>query len=127
MHTIHELATQGKPTRAIAKELRLARNTVRKYLRGKPAAVARPKRRSKLDPNEEQVRRWVVEDHLCNCVTMLPRLQARGYTGGLLGNEVLASVLLDRLLHHAEVISIAGRSYRMKDRLLPTAPAATPE
>ena len=37
--------------------------------------------------------------------------------GSLLGNEVLASALLDRLLHHAEVISINGPSYRMKDRL----------
>ncbi len=36
--------------------------------------------------------------------------------GSLLGNEVLASALLDRLLHHAEVISIQGPSYRMKER-----------
>lgn len=36
--------------------------------------------------------------------------------GSLLGDEVLASALLDRLLHHAEVISINGPSYRMKDR-----------
>ncbi len=36
--------------------------------------------------------------------------------GALLGNEVLATALLDRLLHHAEAISIQGRSYRMKDR-----------
>jgi DNA replication protein DnaC len=41
--------------------------------------------------------------------------------GALLGDEVLATALLDRLLHHAEVITINGRSYRMKDRqaLLP--------
>jgi len=39
--------------------------------------------------------------------------------GALLGNEVLASALLDRLLHHAEVIAIPGRSYRMKNRLEP--------
>ena len=32
------------------------------------------------------------------------------------GDEVLATALLDRLLHHAEVISITGRSYRMKER-----------
>ena len=32
------------------------------------------------------------------------------------GDEVLATALLDRLLHHAEVISINGRSYRMKER-----------
>jgi DNA replication protein DnaC len=37
--------------------------------------------------------------------------------GGLLGNEVLATALLDRLLHHAQVISINGSSYRMKERL----------
>jgi DNA replication protein DnaC len=36
--------------------------------------------------------------------------------GTLLGDEVLATALLDRLLHHAEVIAINGRSYRMKER-----------
>ncbi len=36
--------------------------------------------------------------------------------GNLLGDEVLATALLDRLLHHAEVIAINGRSYRMKER-----------
>lgn len=39
--------------------------------------------------------------------------------GHLLGNEVLATALLDRLLHHAEVISIPGKSFRMKDRTPP--------
>jgi DNA replication protein DnaC len=38
--------------------------------------------------------------------------------GNLLGDEILATALLDRLLHHAEVISITGTSYRMKDRSL---------
>ena len=32
------------------------------------------------------------------------------------GDDVLATALLERLLHHAEVITINGRSYRMKDR-----------
>lgn len=36
--------------------------------------------------------------------------------GKLLNDEVLATALLDRLLHHVEVISIAGKSFRMKDR-----------
>jgi DNA replication protein DnaC len=39
-----------------------------------------------------------------------------GQWGNLLGDEVLATALLDRLLHHAEVIPINGRSYRMKER-----------
>jgi DNA replication protein DnaC len=34
-----------------------------------------------------------------------------------LHDEVLATALLDRLLHHAEMISINGKSYRMKNRL----------
>lgn len=44
--------------------------------------------------------------------------------GALLGNEVLASALLDRLLHHAEVIAVSGASYRMKDRAAARAPVA---
>jgi len=40
--------------------------------------------------------------------------------GHLLGNEVLATALLDRLLHHAEVISIPGKSFRLKDRIPPS-------
>ena len=39
--------------------------------------------------------------------------------GTLLGDEVLATALLDRLLHHAEVITINGRSYRLKERFTP--------
>jgi DNA replication protein DnaC len=37
--------------------------------------------------------------------------------GSLLGDEVLATALLDRLLHHAEIITINGRSYRMRERM----------
>jgi DNA replication protein DnaC len=32
-------------------------------------------------------------------------------------DEILATALLDRLLHHVEVISISGKSFRMKDRV----------
>lgn len=81
VNTIREMAVQGKPVRAIARELGLARNTVRRYVRGTPAAVGRAPRASKLDPFTAQIRRWVREDHLYNCETMLPRLRAQGYTG----------------------------------------------
>jgi DNA replication protein DnaC len=37
--------------------------------------------------------------------------------GQMFGDEVLASAILDRLLHHCDVISINGPSYRLKDRL----------
>ena len=81
MNTIREFAIQGKPVRAIARELGVARNTVRRYVRGTPEAKPRPWRGSKLDAYKEQIRRWVSEDHLVNCETMLVRLQAQGYTG----------------------------------------------
>jgi DNA replication protein DnaC len=38
--------------------------------------------------------------------------------GQLLRDEILATALLDRLLHHAEVLAINGQSYPMKDRRL---------
>lgn len=81
VNTIRELAVQGKSVRAIARELGLARNTVRRYVRGSPQAATRPPRASKLDTYQDQIRRWVREDHLYNCETMLPRLRALGYTG----------------------------------------------
>jgi transposase len=81
VNTRRELAVQGKPIRAIAKELGLARNTVRTYLRGGVEAQARPRRPSKLDPYQEQLRRWVVEDQLYNCEPLVCRLQAAGYAG----------------------------------------------
>jgi DNA replication protein DnaC len=37
--------------------------------------------------------------------------------GELLGDDAIATATLDRLLHHAHVISLKGKSYRMKGRL----------
>ena len=81
INTIHELSAQGKSIRAIARTLGIARNTVRRYLRGKPEAVPRPKRASLLDPYKAQIRQWMQEDHLYNCETMLTRLREQGYKG----------------------------------------------
>lgn len=36
--------------------------------------------------------------------------------GNLMGDVVLATAILDRLLHHSTVINIRGESYRLKDR-----------
>src|SRR3981081_4303738 len=83
INTIHELATQGKSIREIARIVGIARNTVRRYLRGKPEAVPRPKPGPQLDAYKGQIRQWMQQDHLYNCETMLPRLQEMGYTGSL--------------------------------------------
>jgi DNA replication protein DnaC len=39
-----------------------------------------------------------------------------GEWGKIFGDEVLASALLDRLLHHSTVINIKGESYRLKEK-----------
>jgi DNA replication protein DnaC len=39
----------------------------------------------------------------------------REWTELLAGDEVLATAILDRLLHHAHVLNIRGRSYRLRD------------
>jgi transposase len=104
IHTIHELQTQGKSVREIARMLGIARNTVRRYLRGKPEAVPRPKRGSVLDPYKAQIRRWVQEDHLYNCETMLPRLAEQGYTGSLSTLKAFVHGLRPPKAGHAPVL-----------------------
>ncbi|MDY0323973.1 MAG: IS21-like element helper ATPase IstB [Candidatus Carbobacillus sp.] len=37
--------------------------------------------------------------------------------GELFGDEVLATAILDRLLHHSHIVNIRGQSYRLKDKL----------
>ena len=38
--------------------------------------------------------------------------------GSTFGDQVIATAILDRLLHHAEPVIMAGDSYRMKDKLV---------
>ena len=40
--------------------------------------------------------------------------------GKLIGDVPSATAILDRFLHHAEIITITGRSYRLKDRAAST-------
>lgn len=82
VHQIRDLFQHGYSVRAIAEQTGMSRNTVRKYLRTTPEVAPRPRRRSKLDPFKDQVRRWMTDDHLFNCETMFERLQELGYTGG---------------------------------------------
>jgi DNA replication protein DnaC len=48
-----------------------------------------------------------------------------GRWGEVFGDDVVAAAMIDRLVHHAEVVSLKGDSYRLKDRDLGRVPAAT--
>jgi DNA replication protein DnaC len=48
--------------------------------------------------------------------------------GEVFGDEVVAAAMIDRLVHHAEILSLKGDSYRLKDRDLGgRPPAAEPQ
>jgi DNA replication protein DnaC len=50
-----------------------------------------------------------------------------GRWGEVFGDDVVAAAMIDRLVHHAEVIALKGDSYRLKDRDLGRVPAAIKE
>ncbi len=49
--------------------------------------------------------------------TLLTSNKSFGEWGQVFGDEVLATAILDRLLHHCDVVAINGPSYRLKNRL----------
>ena len=79
VHTRHQA---GASIRAIAQELNVARNTVRRYLRSTHCPEwQRGRRRTRLDPYHEYlVQRWAAGCH--NGRQLYRELQARGYRGG---------------------------------------------
>ncbi len=47
-----------------------------------------------------------------------------GRWGEVFGDDVVAAAMIDRLVHHADVVALKGDSYRLKDRDLGRVPAA---
>jgi len=50
-----------------------------------------------------------------------------GRWGEVFGDDVVAAAMIDRLVHHADVVALKGDSYRLKDRDLGRVPTATTE
>jgi DNA replication protein DnaC len=44
--------------------------------------------------------------------------------GEIFGDDVVAAAMIDRLVHHAEIVALKGDSYRLRDRDLARPPAA---
>lgn len=47
---------------------------------------------------------------------MITSNQPVGSWGEMLGDEVVATAILDRLLHHSHIVTIKGESYRLKEK-----------
>ena len=50
-----------------------------------------------------------------------------GRWGEVFGDPIVAAAMIDRLVHHAEVVSLKGDSYRLKDRDLRSVPTDNTE
>ncbi len=49
-----------------------------------------------------------------------------GRWGEVFGDDVVAAAMIDRLVHHGEVIALKGDSYRLRNRDLGRTPSAAP-
>lgn len=47
--------------------------------------------------------------------------------GDVFGDQVVAAAMIDRIVHHAEVLTLKGASYRLKDTGVDTLPSARAE
>ena len=50
------------------------------------------------------------------CSTIFTSNKSFSEWGEVIGDQVMASAILDRILHHCTVLNIKGESYRLKDR-----------
>jgi IstB-like ATP binding protein len=49
-----------------------------------------------------------------------------GRWGEVFGDDVVAAAMIDRLVHHADVVALKGDSYRLKNRDLGPGPSTGP-
>jgi DNA replication protein DnaC len=50
-----------------------------------------------------------------------------GRWGEIFSDDIVAAAMIDRLVHHADVVTLKGASYRLKNSGLDTLPSARTE
>lgn len=79
---IHRLKNLGWSQRRIAWELRVGRETVKRYLKNPERTIAKKtSRSSKLDPYRDLIEQFLKEDPNVNAPVVLQRLQDHGFDG----------------------------------------------
>ena len=84
-------------------------------------------------PPGERLLRDALTTHPVEVISAGRQLHRRAYTaalqfkpfsgwGEIFGDDIVAAAMIDRLVHHAEIVALKGDSYRLKDRDL-TRPA----
>ena len=78
---IHRLKDLGWANRKIARELRLSRDTVKKYLENPEPVHKQSVRTSKLDPYRDLISQFLEQDPQVKAPVVLQRLQQNGFDG----------------------------------------------
>ena len=92
---IRRLVADGVPQRQVARDLGIGRSTVERALASdRPPKYERPPVPTSFEPFEP-----------------------------LVGDQAVAAAMIDRVVHHAEVIALKGDSYRLRNRDLGRVPA----
>ena len=78
---IHNMRGKGTSIKAIARELGLSKNSVRKYLKSGPMGKQKRRRGSKLHPYREKIR-TLIDEHNLLAVRILEEIRKIGYDGG---------------------------------------------
>ena len=79
---IREKVMDGKSSYAIGNESGISKNTARKYREPQKPSEHSTKMGSKLDGFREDIQE-MMHQGIFNCVVILERLRAKGYTGGM--------------------------------------------
>lgn len=78
---IHRLKNQEWSERRIARQLGIARKTVKKYLRNPEQNAKRSPKPSKLDPYKDLIQQFLEQDPQVHAPVLLQRLQEAGFDG----------------------------------------------
>src|SRR4051812_26920517 len=85
------------------------------------------RRRGRLHPIEAEAANLffqLVSSRYERASLIVPSNKPFGRWGEVFGDDVVAAAMIDRLVHHAEVIALKGDSYRIKNRDLGRVPTA---
>ena len=82
----------------------------------RPALDRRRSRLHPLDPEAANLKFALVASRYEQASLIVTSNKAFSAWGGILGDEVVAAAMIDRLVHHADVVALKGDSYRLKDR-----------
>lgn len=120
------LHKQGMSSRAIARELGISRNTVKRYLQAKsepPKYTPRPAVASLLDEylpfSQEEAKLFfqvIAKRYEKSAMILTSNLPFGQWDQTFAGDAALTSAMLDRILHHSHVVQIKGESYRLRQK-----------